>query len=158
MKRIWKSPMGIELKWKFFVATVESILLYGCEAWTFTNAMEKAIDGTYTIMLRKALNVHWSEKNAKRDPLGSLSKLSDKIGAIRLRWAGHCQRHSELVAHRLILWEPTHGQRSRGRPRTTYVDQLKRDTGTTTIGELAATMGNREIWRKTVDSRLRSSK
>ena len=87
-------------------------------------------------------------KNAKREPLGSLSKLSDKIGAIRLRWAGHCQRHSELVAHRLILGEPTHGQLSRGRPRTTNVDQLRRDTGTTTTVELAAMMDNRVIWRK----------
>ena len=51
--------MSMELKRKFFVATVESILLYGCEAWTQTSAMEKALDGTYTRMLRKALNVHY---------------------------------------------------------------------------------------------------
>ena len=89
---------------------------------------------------------------------GKLPKLSDKIAARRLRLAGHCQRHPELGAHRLILWEPTHGQRRRGRPRTTFVDQLKRDTGTTTTGELAAMMKDRKIWRKAVDSRLRSSK
>jgi hypothetical protein len=158
MGRIWKSTMSIDLKRKFFVATIESILLYGCEAWTLTNAMEKALDGSYTRMLRKALNVHWSERMTNVTLYGPLPKLSDKIAARRLRLAGHCQRHPELGAHRLILWEPTHGQRSRGRPRTTYVDQLKRDTGATTTGELAAMMGNRKIWRKAVDSRLRSSK
>ena len=118
MGRIWKSIMSIDLKRKFFVATIESILLYGCEAWTLTNAMEKALDGSYTRMLRKALNVHWSERMTNVTLYGPLPKLSDKIAARRLRLAGHCQRHPELGAHRLILWEPTHGQRSRGRPRT----------------------------------------
>ena len=42
MARIWKSNMNIELKRKFFVATVESILLYGCEAWTLTSAIENS--------------------------------------------------------------------------------------------------------------------
>ena len=158
MARIWKSNMNIELKRKFFVATVESILLYGCEAWTLTSAMEKALDGSYTRMLRKALNVHWSERMPNVTLYGNLPKLSDKIAARRLRLAGHCQRHPELGAHRLILWEPTHGQRGRGRPRATYVDQLKRDTGTSTSGELAAMMNDRLTWRKTVDSRLRSRK
>ena len=111
-----------------------------------------------TRILRKVFNVNWSERITNEKLYGKLPRLSDKIAARRLRLAGHCQRHPELGAHRLILWEPTHGQRRRGRPRTTFVDQLKRDTGTTTTGELAAMMKDRKIWRKAVDSRLRSSK
>ena len=97
-------------------------------------------------------------KDTRFTVYGKLPRLSDKIAARRLRLAGHCQRHPELGAHRLILWEPNHGQQGRGRPRTTFVDQLKRDTGTTTTGELAAMMKDRKIGRKAVDSRLRSSK
>ena len=126
-----------------------------CEAWTLTKSMEKALDGTYTRMLRKALGVHWSDRVTNEILYGKLPKLSDKIAARRLRLAGHCQRHPELGAHRLILWEPTHGQRGRGRPKMTYVDQLKSDTGATTTGELAAMMNDRNVWRRTVDSRLR---
>ena len=98
--------MNIKLKRRFFVATVESILLYGCEAWALKSAMEKALDGSYTRMLRKALNVHWNERMPNVTLYGKLPKP--------------------------ILWEPTHGQRDRGRPRSTYVDQLKRDTGAST--------------------------
>ena len=87
-----------------------------------------------------------------------LQKVSDKIAARRLRLVGHCQRHPELRAHRLILWEPTHGQRSRGRPRSTYKDQLKTDTGATDTGDLAAAVKVRIVWRRITDSRLRSSK
>ena len=158
MSKVWKSTMNTELKKKFFVATVESILLYGCEAWTLTKPMVTALDGTYTRMLRKALNIHWSDRVTNVTLYGKLPKVSDKIAARRLRLAGHCQRHPELGAQRLILWEPTHGHRGRGKPRLTYVDQLKRDTGATSTGELAAMMNDRMVWRATVDSRLRSRK
>ena len=150
--------MNTELKKKCFVATVESILLYGCEAWTLTKSMENALDGTYTRMLRKALNVHWSDRVTNESLYGKLPILSDKVAARRLRLAGHCQRHPELGAHRLILWEPTHGQRGRGRPKMTYVDLLKSDTGAATTGEIEALMNDRTVWRATVNSRLRSRK
>ena len=156
MNRIWTSNMRIELKRKFFVATVESILLYGCEAWTLTKAMEKSLDGTYTRMLRRALNVHWSDRVTNVTLYGGLPKLSNKVAARRLRLAGHCLRHPDLGAHRLILWEPTHGHRCRGRPATTYVNQLKRDSGASTTGELSVLMNDRIVWRNVVDSRLRS--
>ena len=34
MSTVWKSHISDSVKWKFFQATVEIILLYGCEAWT----------------------------------------------------------------------------------------------------------------------------
>ncbi len=52
--------MSKDLKLRFFIATIESILLYGCESWTLTEALEKSLYGTYTRMLRKAQNSHWS--------------------------------------------------------------------------------------------------
>ena len=51
MMKIWKSGMRRPLKVRFFVATIESILLYGCESWTLSKAQEKSLDGTYTRML-----------------------------------------------------------------------------------------------------------
>ena len=111
-----------------------------------------------TRILRKVFNVHWSERITNEKLYGKLPRLSDKIAARRLRLAGHCQRHPELGAHRLILWESTHGQRGRGRPKTTFFDQLKRDTGTTTTGEVTAMIKDGKIWRKAVDSRFRSRK
>ena len=42
----------------------------------------------------------------------------------RMTLAGHCHRYQELPASNLVLWEPTHGYRLRGRPTPTYVDIL----------------------------------
>ena len=39
MDRVWKSNMKSGLKKRFFVACIESILLYGCEAWAMTVAL-----------------------------------------------------------------------------------------------------------------------
>ncbi len=39
------------LKLQLSIATVESVLLYGCEEWTLTSVLEKQLDGCYTRML-----------------------------------------------------------------------------------------------------------
>ena len=53
-----------------------------------------------------------------------------------MRLAGHCVRHPELAASELILWEPSHGKKSRGRPHATFIDTLKRDIGLDGVAEI----------------------
>ena len=67
MSTIWKSRMRSNLKRRFFVATVESILLYGCESWALNERMEKSLNGTYTRMLQKVLNVHWRDNVCNKE-------------------------------------------------------------------------------------------
>ena len=153
MDKVWKSNLKPDLKKRFFVATVESILIYGCESWAVNDKMEKMLNGTYTRMLRRVLNVHWSSHTTNEQLSGKLPLLSDKIAARRLQLAGHCFRHPEFSTQKVVLWEPTHGQRSRGRPRTTFVDTLKKDTGAISTTELAALMSDRDVWRQHVRSR-----
>ena len=76
----------------------------------------------------------------------------------RLQLAGHCYRHPELSTQKLVLWEPTHGHRGRGRPNTTYIDTLKRDTGAFEASEIAALMADRRLWKDLVVARLRATK
>ena len=153
MGKIWKSDMNPGLKKRFFIATVESILVYGCESWALNDTMEKDLNGTYTRMLRKVLNVHWSSHTTNEELYGELPVLTDKIAARRLQLAGHCYRHPEFCAQKVLLWEPTHGHRGRGRPRTTYVNTLMHDTGATNTIELASMMRDRKLWRSHVHSR-----
>ena len=76
-----------------FVASVESVLLYGCEAWSLTVQMERNIDGVYTRMLRMVLNVSWEDHVKNVDLYGTLPRVTDKIRARRMGLAGHCIRH-----------------------------------------------------------------
>jgi len=152
MSRVWKSGMNDNLKRRLFVTTVESVLLYGCEAWTLTAKDEKALDGVYTRMLRAALNVSWVDHVRSPELYGYLPRLSDTIRQRRMRLAGHCVRHPELTASEMILWEPTHGKKSRGRPQATYIDTLKRDTGLTSTTEIKTLMMDKDEWRAVVRS------
>ena len=153
LKKIWKSNLRRSLKIRLFVATVESILLYGSEAWTLTESLKKRIDGCYTRMLRMALNIDWKLHKTNKEVYGSLPRATMKIQERRMRLAGHIHRHPELVANRLLLWEPTHGTRSRGRPATTFVDNLRTDTGLTDTGEIGRLMADRLLWRQRIDTR-----
>ena len=93
MTEIWKSNINRELKIRFFIATIELILLYGCESWILTEAEEKLLNGTYTRMLRKTLNILWSSYTPNQQLYGELPAVSDKIASRRLQPAGHCYRH-----------------------------------------------------------------
>ena len=117
-----------------------------------------SLDGTYTRMLRKALNIHWSSHIPNQQLYGDLPAVSNKIASRRLQLAGHCYRHPELSTQKLVLWEPTHGHRGRGRPNTTYIDTLKRDTGAFEASEIAVLMADKRLWKDLVVACLRATK
>ena len=153
MKNIWKSSLRRDLKVRLFQATVESILLYGSETWTMTKALLKKIDGCYTRMLRMALNVNWKLHTNNSTVYGKLPRVTSKIQERRMKLAGHVQRHDDLIANLLLLWEPVHGFRSRGRPALTFVDSIRRDTELDNTDEIRRIMNDRKLWRHVIDTR-----
>ena len=147
LKKIWKSKLSRKTKIKLFIATVESILLYGSEAWTLTKSLMKRINGCYTKMLRMCLDISWEQKLPNEQLYQDLPAVTEKIKTRRMKLAAHCLRHPDTIASKFVLWEPTKGQRSRGRPRITYIDNLKSDAGLTEVAELRSLMIDREGWR-----------
>ena len=57
LSNIWKSTLPRDMKLRLFTTTVEPVLIYGAESWTITSKTEKALDGCYTRLLRKALDI-----------------------------------------------------------------------------------------------------
>ena len=158
MKKIWRSNMSRKVKISFYLATVESVLLYGCVAWTLTPALERALNGCYMRMLRAALNISWQDQVTNSILYCELPQVGNKLVAWRMQLAGHCQRHPELPTHRTILWEPNHRYRRQERPRQTYVDILKRDSCVVATSELASLMKDQKTWGRHVRARLRPPK
>ena len=85
MINIWNSKLSRKFK---MIATVESVMVYGCETWTLTNSLIKKLDGTYTTILRMDLNIHWTNIIKNEILYGTLERLSNKIR--RLKFAGYC--------------------------------------------------------------------
>jgi len=61
MDQIWKSNLNRTLKITLLTLTVEAVLIYGCETWSLSKKQEQELDGCYTRMPRKALNISWRE-------------------------------------------------------------------------------------------------
>ena len=75
--------------------------------------------------------------------------MTDKVRARRLKLAGHVRRHPEEAAHELVWWTPQHGNRKRGRPARTFVQQLEEDTELD-AREMDVIMQDRKRWRSMV--------
>ena len=148
---MWTSNISRAIKIRLFSATVESVLLYGSETWTLTKTLSDRLDGCYTRLLRKALNVSWRQHQTNENLYGDLPKLTIKIRQRRMRLAGHCVRHPEEMAHKLVLWEPTEGKRKRGRRATTYIDNLLQDADANNTTEMRKIMEDRKEWRGLVE-------
>ena len=112
--------------------------------------MNSEIDGTYTHLLRHALNINWRQHVANKNFYGDLPKIASVIQQRRLSLAGYCYRSDETVAN-IMLWKPKHGYRRPGRPKLDYVTLLTQDTGLANE-ELRAAMSDRELRRNYVDS------
>ena len=73
--KIWKSSLPRRFKLRLFAATVESVLLYGCEAWTTTPKNRKAA----WWLLHTHANVHWKQHKTDAELYDKLSRISQKI-------------------------------------------------------------------------------
>ena len=114
-------------KVEIFRATVERMLLYGSESWILTSLLTKRLAGTYTKLLRAALNIHLSDHQRNVNVYGNIPKISETIRKRRLSLAGHCWRSNEIVKD-LLFWEPTRGKRCKDRPEKTYIHHLTENT------------------------------
>ena len=87
MDAIWKSKLGRKTKISLFSATVVSVLLYVCETWTLNKQMNRSLDGCYTRMLRKVLNLSWKQHIPNTTLYGDIPPMSHVIRKRRLKFA-----------------------------------------------------------------------
>ena len=95
-----------------------------------------------------ALNISWKEQKTNKELYDGLPPVSCKVASRRMKLAGHCVRHADEEASKLILWEPSQGRSNVGRRAVTYIDNLKNDTGMDNINELKTAMMERSDWRQ----------
>ena len=104
LQKLWHSNLPNEYKIFLFQYLVEPVLLYGAETWTLTQTTQKRLDGTYTNLLRRVQNIHWSEHATKERIYGSLPPISDTLMRHHLQFAGHCLRAESEIISSLLFW------------------------------------------------------
>ena len=102
-----------------------------------TKRIEKKLDGMRTRMLQAVLNKSGKQHLTKQQLYGHLPLISE---AIRVRRTRHA-KHSDV-----LLWTPSHGRASVGRPARTYLQQLCANT-VCSQEELLKAIDERAEWR-----------
>ena len=112
-------------KVRIYIAAVLTILLYGCEVWNTTDLQMKRFSVFHYKCLRRILRIKWFHRVRNEEVLrrAKIKPVEAFISASRLRWFGHVSRMpGERLPRFLLEWTPKHGQRSRGRPRKTWLN------------------------------------
>ena len=143
--RVWKSGIDIELKRRFFNTAITPILLHGGECWPLRVHDEEQLDGAFTRLLRKALNVSWRAHTPNVELYGDLLRPSQLLRQRRLRFAGHCSRRHGWPVARLLWWTPTDTHVRGGHSRMSFLARLKRDTGRK-VAALKRLSQDRDSW------------
>lgn len=145
--KIWRADLGDDLKRRVFKATVQAVLLYGADTWSLTQVQLRSLDGTYTRLLRKALNVHFSSHTTNKELYGPLTPPSVLLIKRRLTLAGHCFRSMDQPVRDLVLFQPRGVYHPGGHSRMTFLKRIMNDSGINDTNQLARNMKDRETWR-----------
>jgi len=73
-----------------FTLSVTLLNLYNAETWTTTRALERRIDGIYTRLLRKALDVSWQQHMTNEELYGKIPSAMHQLRERHLTFIGHC--------------------------------------------------------------------
>ena len=144
-----------------------AVLLYGSETWTLTQPDWKRLDSFHTRCQRRngrILHIRWYDHITNDEVLRLTSNRSPRGPAAssivrkrRLGLFGHVARLADDVPANQILQICCKAQdgvrpspdwrRARGRPLTTWIHQIRRDTGISVTDALELA-GDRSFWRQ----------
>ena len=154
MGKIWRDRhVSMETKAGLVKSMIFPIVLYGCETWTKTKATEDKIDACEMWIWRKLLGISWTEKRTNESVIQEIGQLRGDLTlqqrAIRqkLMYFGHVMRAEGLEKEMMLACGE--GRRSRGRPRTRWMEEIYRRTAMS-LTQLRDAVRSREEWRRLV--------
>ena len=152
---LWKSKnISIPTKIRILRALVISVFLYGCESWTLTAYLEKRISALEMICYRRLLRVSYKDhisndiiREQITQHIGPHKDLLSTVKERKLKWFGHVTRRKSIA--NTIMHGTVRGSRPQGRPKKTWLQNIKDWTGSTLGDASSVEAHNRDFWRMT---------
>ena len=142
LDRVWKLPrLQLRTKMRLYTTLVIPVLLYASETWTLTKADMTHMQAFHMRCQRQILGIRWQDKvkNTEIQRRTGLSHIGTLIQARRHSFFGHIVRMNQKAPAHIIAKLchdismrrriPEGWKRPRGRPRTTWLSQIKQDNG-----------------------------
>ena len=124
--------LKLSTKIRIVMCYVYSIFTYGCEAWTLSKALEDKIEATEMWCLRRIGSIKWSDRITNESVLRMLKtkrQLLSNIQKRKTKYFGHIKRRKNILT--TALEGKLEGKRPRGRPRNTWMSDIKEWTAQT---------------------------
>ena len=124
-----------------------STLLYGAETWTLTSAMVNRLEAFEMWIYRRMLKIAWTDKMSNKEVLRRANanrQLMKTIQQRSLQFFGHLVRRNNI--HRVLIEGKINGKRGRGRPITSWVNNIVKWTGLD-YPSVVRTAQDRHWWR-----------
>ena len=156
LTEVWNSSTSDGAKMQLFKSTIESVLLYSCEALVFTDSLGKRINASHRALMRYSLGIHYPERLSNENLYSRTEAPPATVTLQRKRLClfGHVSRRPELPL--AILLNPhnlaTEPYRQGGALRLTYHTQLTDDLNAIglTIKDAVNHAQNRTEWQSRV--------
>jgi hypothetical protein len=138
---VWKQKhLSLETKLRLYSSLVTPVLLYGSDTWTLTKSELSRLQAFHMRNQRLIMNIRWYDKvrNVEIATRTGLPHIGTIIQRQRHALFGHVVRlNSDTPANQALALHkdinegrrtPQGWRRSRGRPRTTWIQQVRADT------------------------------
>ncbi|KAL4132882.1 hypothetical protein QTP88_009959 [Uroleucon formosanum] len=148
-KLLTSKNIHLNIKKRLIKTYVWSVATYGCETWVINDTEKKQLEAFEMWCWRRMERISWIERKTNEEVLRTVGEKRTLIDAIRgRRWkmVGHALRHPEEL-HNIILEGMIEGKKTAGRPRNSYIGQIKINAKVKTFKELKEKARNQLEWR-----------
>ena len=122
-------------KLQLYTAIIRPVATYAGETWPLNKEHERMLLVFENSILRKIFGPVWDDDlaawrirhNVELRELSGLAPVTSFVRAQRLRWAGHVARKPDNAIIKMALTGRPDERRPRGRPRTRWLDVVRRD-------------------------------
>ena len=107
---------------------LQCYVLYGCECWTISGAMEKKLEAAEMWFMRRMQRISWTDRVTNEEVLQRVGTERNLLRTIRkrqLEFLGHVVRKEGLEDLVLTALGKIEGTRDRGRQRKTFLGSLR---------------------------------
>ena len=118
--------ISIELRSRIAKCYIWSIIFFGAETWTLTKVTSEKLEDFEMWLYRRMLRIPWKEHNTNGEVSHKMKTKRLLLNTIKKRkcqYFGHIIRGNQV--QRLLMEGMINGRGGRGRPRTTWTDNIK---------------------------------
>ena len=148
---ILRSNISMKTIIRILMCYVFSVVSYGCETWTYSKAIDHKINAFEMWCYRRMLIISWISHTTNINVLQTIgvkeTTMLNNMKNRKLSYPGHIMRNTSGHYDTLLttIEGRLEGKRGRGRPRRTWVDDIREWTGSKRYDQIKRAAENRNL-------------